>query len=317
LFYQPVWIFSRRPLQGHPLHGLRISIGPEGSSSHAIADKLLESAGIIDRESATLLSLTPLESSQKLVLGEIDIAVFLDAWDSPAVQQLLHAKDIHVASVPRADAFVALYPYLSKLVLPAGVIDLAEPSPATDVVLIAPKSSLVIRRDLHPALQYLLLEAAVEIHSKPGIFQRAGQFPAAEAVDLPLSPYAREFYRTGMPFLQRHLPFWLAVFLEQPAVWLLSLVAILFPILRIAPAIYDWVESSRVYRLYSELKLLEDQMALVAPGSNHREFIERLDKLKSRASHLSVPSAYRPLVYALRLHIEVVRREARKPTPPS
>jgi TRAP-type uncharacterized transport system substrate-binding protein len=312
LFYQPLWIFSRHPLQGRHLHGLRISIGPEGSSSHAIADKLLGSAGIIDPKSATLLSLTQSESAQELIRGDIDIAIFLDAWDSPAVQQLLHAKDIFLASVPRADAFVALYPYLSKLVLPAGVIDLAEPRPATDVLLIAPKSSLVIRRDLHPAIQYLLLEAAVEIHSKPGVFQRAGQFPAAESVDLPLSPYAREFYRSGMPFLQRHLPFWLAILLEQPLVWLLSLIAILFPILRIAPAIYDWAESRRVYRLYSELKLLEDEIGLAAPGINHREFIERLDRLKIRANRLSVPSSYRPLVYALRLYIEVVRRDALK-----
>jgi hypothetical protein len=87
--------------------------------------------------------------------------------------------------------------------------------------------------------------------------------------------------------------------------------------LRLVPAIYDWVESRRVYRLYSELKLLEDEMAFTAPGANHRDFIERLDKLKGRASRLSVPTSFRPLVYALRLHIEVVRREARKPIPPS
>jgi TRAP-type uncharacterized transport system substrate-binding protein len=318
LFYQPLWIFSRRPmLQERAQHrSLRISIGPVGSSSHALAVKLLEPVGLIDPTSDTLLPFAPEESAQRLIAGDIDAAVFLDAWASPAVQRLVKDTDIHLESIPRADAFVALYPYLSKLVLPIGAVDLAAPRPTTDVLLIAPKSSLVIRRDLHPALQYLLLEAAVEIHSGPNMFRRAGQFPAAEAVDLPLSSYAREFYRSGMPFLQRHLPFWLAVLLEQPLVWLLSLIAILFPILRIAPAIYNWAESSRVYRLYSELKLLEDEMGFAPHGAAHKEFVERLDRLKDRASRLSVPSSFRPLVYALRLHIEVVRREARKPGPP-
>jgi len=80
LYYQPLWIFSRdRQLQGrHYPRGVRMSIGPEGSSSHALSLKLLGRAGIIDEKSATLLALTPSESAEKLIHGEIDVAVFLD-----------------------------------------------------------------------------------------------------------------------------------------------------------------------------------------------------------------------------------------------
>jgi len=317
LFYQPLWIFSRgRPLQRRgQLRGLHVSIGPEGSSSRALALKLLGPAGIIDQKSATLLPLTPSESVQKLVRGEIDVAVFLEGWQSPAVQQLLKTKGVNLESIPRADAFVALYPYLNKLVLPAGVVDMAKPLPPTDVLLIAPKSSLVVRGDLNAAIQYLLLQAAVEIHSAPGMFHTASRFPVPESVDLPLSPHAIEFYKTGPPFLQRHLPFWLAVLLEQPLVWIIPLVVILFPLFRVAPAVYDWVEKSRVYRLYSELKRLEDEMALAAPGRT-QYFIEQLDQLGDRATRLSVPAAFKPLLYGLRLHIDMVRQEAKKSIPP-
>ena len=314
LFYQPLWIFSRpHPVQarGQP-GGFRISIGPEGSSSHALALRLLGRAGIIDQKSATLLSLTPSESAEKLILGEIDMAILLDGWESPAVQRLLTARNVRLESVARADAFVALHPYLNKLVLPAGVVEMAEPRPSTDIVLIAPKSSLVVRKSLHPAIQYLLLEAAVEIHSTPRMFQAAGQFPAAESIDLPLSPYALEFYKAGPPFLQRHLPFWLAVFLEQPLVWLIPLLAVLFPLMRVAPLIYDWVEKRRIFKLYSELKRLEDEVSFAVPGGTSSDFIERLDHLKKRASHLSVPMPFKPLVYALRLHIDMVRQEVQK-----
>jgi hypothetical protein len=129
---------------------------------------------------------------------------------------------------------------------------------------------------------------------------------------VPLSPHAREFYKSGLPFLQRHLPFWLVVLLEQPVVWLIPVVVILFPVLRLVPSFYDWIERRRVYRLYTELKHLEDEMRLAAPAAPSKDLLERLDNLNERASRLSVPNAFKPLVYALRLHIGMVRQQALK-----
>jgi hypothetical protein len=45
---------------------------------------------------------------------------------------------------------------------------------------------------------------------------------------------------------------------------------------------------------------------------NGKDLVERLDQLEDRASHLSVPTPFKPLVYGLRLHIEMVRHEAQK-----
>jgi TRAP-type uncharacterized transport system substrate-binding protein len=318
VFYQPLWIFSR----GHLPHGLlqlrggRISIGPEGSSSRALSLELLGRPGWIDQKSTTLLGLAPAESAQALIRGDIDAAIFVDGWESPVVQRLLKTNGVSLESIPRADALVRIYPYLNKLVLPAGTIDPVEPQPPADVILIGPKSSLVVRNDLHAVIQYRLLESAVEIHSTPSMFRTADQFPAPESVDLPLSPYARDFYKTGSPFLLRHLPFWLAVLLEQPLVWVIPLLVILFPLFRLAPTVYDWAERRRIYRLYSELKRLEDQMFYAADKGGQKNLIERLDQLEARASHLSVPSAFKPLVYALRLHIGMVRHQAQKSVSP-
>jgi hypothetical protein len=87
--------------------------------------------------------------------------------------------------------------------------------PPSDVVLLAPKASLAVREDLHPAIQYLLLNAAAQVHSGPGIFRKAGQFPAAESIDIPLSDEAQRFYKSGRPFLQNYLPFWAATLTER------------------------------------------------------------------------------------------------------
>lgn len=313
LYYMPLWIFSR----GTPAHRRepsrtrRIGVGLEGSSSRALTLKFLGPTGILNQQTI-LLAFAPAERAQALIDGETDTAVFLDSWTGPSVQLLLKRKDIVLRGVPHADALVALYPSLDRLIFPAGVVEMTEPRPADDVPLVATKTSLVVRKDLHPAIQYLLLEAAREIHSTPGIFHASARFPAAEAIDLPLSSYAIEFYRTGAPFLQRHLPFWLAVLLQEPLLWVIPLIALLLPSLRLVPAIYNWLERRRIYKLYSELKRLEDQMVFCDPAISRKAFLQQLDHLKDRASHLSVPTPFRPLVYSLRLHIDMVRQEAHR-----
>src|SRR5262249_57670594 len=106
---------------------------------------------------------------------------------------------VKLGNFARADAYVALYPFLSKVTLPRGVADLAKDRPPTDVTLFAPKASLVVRKELHPAIQDLLLSAAVKIHSGVGIFQQAGRFPAAEGTDLPLTAAAVQFSQSPLP----------------------------------------------------------------------------------------------------------------------
>ena len=314
LFYEPLWLFHRAPegLKRHEdFSGRTISIGLEGSGTHALAVEFLARVGIVDEQNAKLLPLPPEVATEKLLHGEIDAVAMLAAWESPSVKKLVAAQDVVLASVLRADAFVALYPYLSKVVLPAGVGDMVKNRPPADVVLLAPQASLIVRKDLHPAIQYLLLEAAREIHSGPGMFRRAGQFPAAESIDLPLSTHAQQFYKTGAPFLQRHLPFGLAVLAQQGLVLLIPVLGVLYPLLKFLPALYAWGMRRRVFRLYGELKYLEDELGSRKAQQDVTDLVARLNRLEDRASHFRLPVSFRPLLYALRLHINLVRERLR------
>ncbi len=315
LFYEPLWIFYRGPRvqeKHEGLQGKRIAVGPAGSGTRALSLEFLARVGIIDQRSATLLALTPQVAAEKLLQGEIDAAIMLSAWGSPVVQQLIAAEGVNLASTPRPDAFVALYPFLSKVVLPAGVGDMVNNRPPTDVVLLAPKASLVVRSDLHSAIQYLLLEAAAQIHSGPGIFQKAGEFPAPESIDLPLSEPARQFYKTGPPFLQRHLPFWLAVLVQQLLVVLIPVVGVLYPLLKSAPAAYDWAMQRRVFNLYSELEVLEHELAARSAQEGVGDLAARLDRLEERASRARLPVSFRAQLHTLRFHITLVRQRLQR-----
>src|SRR5262249_8345181 len=144
-------------------------------------------------------------------------------------------------------------------------------------VLLAPKASLVVRADLHPALQYLLLNAAVQIHSQPGIFQKAGQFPAAESIGIPLSQEAQRFYKAGRPFLQGYLPFWVATLVEKVLVVLVPLAALLFPMFKFLPQTYDWMMQLRIRRLYDEIRLIESEMKVEGTKINASALNAKLD----------------------------------------
>jgi hypothetical protein len=208
-------------------------------------------------------------------------------------------------SFPRADAYVALLPFLNKLTLPMGVGDLATNRPPSDVTLLAPKASLLVRRDVHAAIQYLLLEAAAEIHSTPNIFQKSGQFPAAEPTDLPLSRHARYFYRDGPPFLQRYLPFWLVVLGSRLLLILVPVIGIAYPLVHFSPALYNWAVRRRILGLYVELKSIE--LELNTPGHSTDDAVARLDRLEEHANQLRLPVAFANLLYEARSHIELVR----------
>jgi TRAP-type uncharacterized transport system substrate-binding protein len=312
--FEPIWFFLRYQPHATPaqaLPGKRISIGQEGSGTRVVARRLLQLNGV-EEASVKLLGLTPEEASDALLRGKIDAAVMLTSWQSPAVRKLLAADGVVLATFPRADAYVALFPLLNKLVLPTGVVDLARNIPPADVTLLAVQESLAVRRDLHPAAQYLLLEAASEVHGGPGIFQKAGRFPAGEAIDLPLSDQARTFYKSGRPFLYRYLPFWLSGLTERLLIVLIPLLAVAYPLARILPQMYQWWMQHHLFKLYGDLKLLEIEAKRRGAGESIDDLILALDTLQERTTRMFVTLSFAQRRYILKEHIKLTREQFEK-----
>jgi TRAP-type uncharacterized transport system substrate-binding protein len=312
--FEPIWFFLRYQPHTTPaqaLQGKRISIGPEGSGTRVVARRLLQLNGI-DETRVELLGLSPEQAAEALLRGEVDAALMVTSWQSPAVRKLLVADGIVLATYPRADAYVALFPFLSKLVLPTGVADLAKNIPPADVTLLALQESLAVRRDLHPALQYLLLEAASEVHGGPGIFQKAGRFPAPEAIDLPLSDQARNFYKSGRPFLYRYLPFWLSGITERLLIVLIPLLAVAYPLARILPQAYQWWMQHHLFKLYGDLKYVETEFERRGAGDSIDDLLLALDRLQQRTSKMFVTVSFSQRLFILKNHIAVAREQLEK-----
>ena len=312
--FEPVWTFYRGPeagMLGDWAAGKKIAVGPEGSGTHKVALDLASLLGL-EQRGATLVGLPTGEAVDALLRGEIDMVLLVSPLGGVHVKRLLDRPDLRMLDIQRADAFVALRPYLSKLVLPEGVIDPVRNRPPVDVTLVAAETSLAARESLHPAIQYLLLQAAVEVHSEPALFQRAGQFPAAQPVELPLSQTAISYYKSGSPFLQRYLPFWGAALVSELLRLLIPVIAVLYPLVRLAPGLYGWAMRRRIFQLYGQLKFIETQLADRDPAASVDDLRKEIDWLEARADVMRMPKAFAQMLYTLRLHIGMVRQKIEK-----
>jgi TRAP transporter TAXI family solute receptor len=310
IYYEPLWVFYR----GTPgltridqLTGKRLAIGPKGSGTYELARELLDAHGMTSG-STTLVSDSGMQAVDALQRGAVDAVFLVGPPRSAAVWSLLYSKGIELMSLSQADAYTRRFPYLAKLTLPRGVIDFARDIPPRDITLVSPLASIVAREDTHPALLDIMLQIMMQVHREPDVLQRPGEFPSATQTDFPLSARAERFYKSGPPFLQRYLPFWLANFIDRIIVMLVPILALLFPLVRITPPLYSWRVRSRIYRWYGELKFLEYEAQHQPDSRTAEEWEAAVDRIEQAVNRTPAPLAFADHLYTLRMHIALVRR---------
>ncbi len=315
LYYEPLWIFYRASLErsGQPLRqvldlkGKRVAVGAPGSGTYHLAHEMLY-ANQLDAKNTRLVDRGGLGLMQAFAAEEIDAAFVVGPTQSATVWALLATPGVKAMSLTHADAYTRRFPYLSKAVLPRGAIDVAADLPPEDLTLLAATATLVVREDTHPALIDLMMQAMTEVHGGPGILQKQGEFPRATAVDFPMSKEAERYYKSGKPFLQRYLPFWAATLVDRLVVMLIPLIAVLYPVFRIAPGLYSWRVRSRIYRRYGELKFIEAEVESDPGRHSREEWLKRVDAIERDINRRPTPLAYSDMLYTLRMHIDLVRQ---------
>lgn len=309
--YEPLFIFyrsgSRIDLLSH-LKGRRVAVGEEGSGTNMLSLTLLAANGIKPGGPTKLLEMDSDAAANAILNGTVD-AVFLmgDSVSTSMIRQLLRTHGIRLFSFAQADAYTRRIVYLNKISLPRGSIDFGQDIPDHDVLLLAPTVELIAREDLHPALSDLVLEAAREIHSGPGLLRGKGEFPAPIEQEIRISDDAYRFYKSGKSFLYRYLPFWLASLVNRIVVVLIPMFVLLLPGLRLIPAVYRWRFKSRLIKWYRVLMEIEKDILSQTESGRRKELLERLDDIEGAVSKMKVPGSFADQFYGLRGHIIIVR----------
>ncbi len=308
LFYEPIWIFHRadRPLtQLTELAGRRIAIGAPGSGTRALALQLLADNGIDDAD-AKLLPLKSTAAAEGIEQGVIDAAIFVSSADSAFIPRLVARDDVELLSVRRSLAYRKAHPFLSRVILGEGVLDLELNLPEEDVSLLAAAASLAARDDLHHALVPLLLAAMDEVHGGIGRFSAAGTFPSPRYVDYPLTPEARHYLENGPSFLQRYLGFRAATAIDRLKILLLPLITLLIPVFKAGPPIYRWRIRSKIYRWYEDLSWADEILHEQPTDEEIAVHLEALRQLEHEVAQVSVPLSYMDEYYSLRVHVQLI-----------
>ncbi len=309
--YQPLMIFYRGKVKKllSDFKGLRLDIGQSGSGTHSLALTLLKANGIEPNDGTVFVDKVAGDLARALLTNHIDaIFVMGDSTSRDIMRELLHTPNIRLFNFSQADGYTRRINYLNKLELPKGSLDFGKDIPAEDTYLIGPTVELIARKNLHPALSDILLEAAQEVHGTPGIFRKRGEFPAPQEHEFRISPDATRYYTSGKSYLYRTFPFEIASLIARVLAVIIPVALLLIPALKAIPAIYRWRMEYRINKWYRALLDLERE-AFTDSGNlkKHAESLHRLAHIEKSVSNMGVPAQFGNLLYGLREHIGFVR----------
>lgn len=335
IFYEPLWIFVRAddPITSlRDLKGRKINVGTVIGGSRRVALQLLKANGV-DEANAKISDTEFPDHGGPLLEGAADAAFIVAPPEIDRIQKLLNNPKLRLLDLSaEADGYVTRFPFLDKLVLHKGAVDLDPVIPPSDVTLLATSATLIVRASLDNSLVSLLTNVVIH-NPKPGfdksgdpiLFFRSGQFPHGNDPEFELHPGARMLYKAGeLPVALRSLaplnakmglPFWPAAFINehgaQTILLLIPLLSILVPAFKFLPWLYNWMQRRRLLFWYGQLKSLE---ASITSRDNEVQLAEKaaeLDHIDAAVSRIKVPLHFSEQFYDLLAHIELVRGRLR------
>lgn len=313
LIYQPIWFFYRGTEDQAPdekigkfLHS-KLSIGPEGSGTHILAQRIIQLYG--NGLNPDILSLPHAEAITALKKGSIDGLFIVNSIKSPFIQDLLHDPQLRLVNFVRAQAYNRQMKYLSVMEVPMGGFDLIRNFPPQNTQLLATTITLLVDTELHPAIQMLFLQAASAINGRGDYFAKIKEFPSYRDSSVPESAVSIRYHKSGPPLLMYYLPFWVADFIDRVVLLIVPLIVFAYPIISSLPTYRLKRLRAKLASCYGELKFLEAEITQRYQDSEHDQYLRRLNKLETAVLSAYVPKSITEYYFGLRTHIDFVRNK--------
>lgn len=292
------------------LVGMKIAVGGEGSGTRQLIYMLLEEAGLLEfyEARAQLIEIGGQQALEALQAGEIDAAAFVMAPEAPLMAELLADPELQIMNFSRAPALERRFPFLTQVTLFQGVVDLQANLPNRDIQLIAPATYIAIRQGVNQSIVQLLIEAAKADQNRISLISDINEFPSLRYTDIPIASDAQYFFERGPNILHRHFPFWVASLIDRMAILIIPLLAILIPLMRMAPPAFRWRIRRRIYRWYKRLRVIDDDLAKPdVPKELIQSDLELVKQFENEVADTVVPLSYMEEFYNLRLHVAYIR----------
>lgn len=307
MYREPLWLFTRKNVKFERLADLlklRLAIGSEDSGTQAVTAALLGANRIeAPRYPKKWQQLGGSRAADALIAGTLDAAFFVGPAENSLIQRLAAEPGLRLVSLRRTAAYLARLPYLSRLDVGEGMLDMAQNTPEHDIVTLGPVATLVAGEEFHPSLTPLILEAAKTVLKNGSLLDPAGSYPAPPPLSLQTLDEADYYYKKGLPILQRYLPFRIASLADRYIILAIPLLVLLFPLFKAIGPIYQWRIRARIYRWYKHLREIDQLLYKGNLPSDIGTEIARLEKLEDELARVEVPLSYSSELYELHMHL--------------
>jgi TRAP transporter TAXI family solute receptor len=312
VFDEQVWIFYRKTAFKEPLTKITqlksktLSIGVQGSGTRDLGLQLLKLNQLdvdSDKPALQLKEYTAAQSLKAMQAGELDAVMLVSAPQAPILLEYLRNPQFAIMNFEQADAYSVRLPFLKKVVVPRGVINLAEDLPRKDISILAAPAALAVHEDIHPALITPLMRAMNASIQQLGLLQKESEHPSEYGFNWPHNDDAKHYLKTGPSFLHRHLPFWSVVWVDRAIRIILPLLVILIPLINYLPMLILFSVEAKTSAVYKKLRTLE----LAVLTNPQKPWQDELNDLQKQALAMKVPRKYAVKVYELRMYLQMVK----------
>jgi TRAP-type uncharacterized transport system substrate-binding protein len=307
---EPIWIFTRLPSMNRlqDLRGLRVGVPLKDQLQEKVLSIVLKHAELQSND-ITILAFTRDEIANALIDGRVDALVLMGSSRNDVVRLLTRSAGIQLVGMEQVGKFISTEPTLRPFVLPQGVIEFRGDVPSRDLTIVAADLHLLIRPEMHPALQRALLQVAAQIHEIPSFLQHQGEFPSFVGLDYPISPTALDISRGHVPWFEQLLPFWWAQLVQWLLMAFLPIIAATVFLLAWIPSWFEWRVNAVLQNFYGELKFIETD---IEPTASERpmelnKLLQRIDEIEMQIMQLELPNHYASRWYTLRSHLSDAR----------
>ncbi len=295
--YEPVWIFYNKRIEKRLDHfkdlaNLRVGIGSKDSGTWAVAKQLFALNNIDIESDPRFRSDSHQNNLNDFLSGKLDVVINVNPHIDPVVYRLLHEPTASLFELPHAVAYDKNLPFIKVVTLAASSIDIPNQIPPKDISLLATPTTLAVRKGVHPSLQMMVMMATKDAQrvSNNLFISNEEKFPAYIDPTIPISAAATYFYDFGLPQTLRYLPFWLGGFIDKMWLVLLTLLAIIYPLLNINIKLRTILYQNSVARIRRKCLFIDRELDLDHLGSDQRNLIlVRLSNMREKLSTKRVP----------------------------
>lgn len=224
------------------LKGRKIVMPARQSITSQKALQILDLYGITPDN--TPISFLPFQQAiDTLLRGEFYAMFLMLGADNPAIEKLMNEPTLNTFNYVNSEGVLKRFKDLTKVVIAPGSYDVLRQIPPEPVELIAGKVELIANKNLDKAAAYTILRTLDDFHHNATLTSAPGEYPQYAGTTVEAYPVVQSYSKTGIPWLYRTFPGWLAVLIDKYLILGIA-IFLLTEVYRSLRYLYEFIELS-------------------------------------------------------------------------